>query len=145
MTKHEHDYQVCGEEGETLCRVCSLPPVSRRSGPATSKQAEAQIGDIRRSQIKEIVAFLRREAAEGHTSSFDFSSVAHYCYLTHEQAKKRLTDCKNLGLAYQEGTVKVNGFQRGLWHATRDGQLPLRPKTKTRHCPGCNCKEANDE
>ena len=38
----------------------TLPPVSRRGNPQTSKQAEAQIGDIRRSQIDKIVEALRK-------------------------------------------------------------------------------------
>ena len=117
----------------------TLPPVSRRSGPATSKEAEAQIGDIRRSQINEIVLMLREATAKGFPQHF--GQVARYCGLTNEQAKRRLSDCKNLGYAYQEGTVKVGRYSRGLWHATVDGQLPLKPKTRTRHCPGCNCKE----
>ena len=115
----------------------TLPPVSRRGNPQTSKQAEAQIGDIRRSQINRIVAFLRKY--NGTDGGWHFGNVAAYCKITPEQAKKRLTDCKNLGYAYQEGTIKVNGYSRGLWHATVDGQLPLRPKTRVRHCPECNC------
>ena len=113
----------------------TLPPVSRRGNPQTSKQAEAKIGDIRRSQIKSVVDVLRVAPLAG----FHFSDVAFWGNLTDEQAKRRLADCKNLGLAYQEGTVKVGRYSRGLWHATVDGQLPLKPKTRTRHCPGCNC------
>ena len=120
----------------------TLPPVSRRGNPQTSKQAEAQIGDIRRSQINRIVAYLRGlEDVAKPWGGRDFGMVAYRCDLTPEQAKKRLTDCKNLGLAYQEGTMLVNGFRRGLWHATVDGQLPLQPKARTKHCPGCNCPE----
>ena len=116
----------------------TLPPVSRRGGPQTSKQAEAQISDTRRSQIERIVNFLStlRVQIDGGATSYH---VALACGITNEQAKKRLSDCKNMGLAYQDGTVKVGRYSRGLWHAS-DGQLPLKPK-RTKHCPGCVCKE----
>lgn len=109
----------------------TLPPVSRRGGPQTSKQAEAQISDTRRSQIDRIMRELRA------FSGLDYEAVAVMCGITNEQAKKRLSDCKNMGLAYQDGTVKVGRYSRGLWHAS-DGQLPLKTK-RTKHCPGCVC------
>jgi hypothetical protein len=121
--EHDHDYvvvntafEVCEHCGDTRRRAAVerrvvRPPVTRRSDPVTSAQAEAAIN---RSGGRETIMVRVYDAVKTEPGQCR-GEIAESLELSEPQVWRRLSDLKSRGLIYVDGTRDWRGHSQSLW------------------------------